>query len=261
MLDGATGDGRPRRRALETIVAGAADGAASVTVPAPGGGERFTWARHEAGWFEGAPLRLELVAAGPDGGRGPGLGPGTGWAPGAGRLVAGRAALWALADAVVVVAPGADGGTADVLEAFAGWASGRSDPPPCTVFAEGAPVGELAAAEAFVERGLPAPLVIATATDGAGVRYGLAMVVRGAIERLRRLDARGAPRTLPSDADGLAALLDAPEATIGGGPATTIGGGPGGAMRRSGHRRPGRVPVPAPPWAAAPGGGASGGGR
>ncbi|MEZ5235079.1 MAG: hypothetical protein R2749_20610 [Acidimicrobiales bacterium] len=169
----------------------------------------------------------------------------------------------------MVVAPGADDGTADVLEAFAGWAAGRSDPPPCTVFAEGAPVGELAGAEAFVERGLPAPLVIATATDGAGVRYGLAMVVRGAIERLRRLDARGAPRTLPSDAYGLAALLDAPEATIGGGPATTIGGGPattigggpGGAMRRSGHRRPGRVPVPAPPWAAAPGGGASGAGR
>ncbi|MEZ5265740.1 MAG: hypothetical protein R2755_29030 [Acidimicrobiales bacterium] len=115
MLDGATGDGRPRRRALETIVAGAADGAAPVTVPAPGGGERFTWARHEAGWFEGAPLRLELVAAGPDGGRSPGRGPGAGRAGrraadagrlDAGRLDAGRAALWALADAVVVVAPG-----------------------------------------------------------------------------------------------------------------------------------------------------------
>lgn len=235
-------DGVAASAALRRI---AGDDAAVEAVTDGAGALRLEWVRHETGWFEGHPLRLELVAVG------------AAVAADEGQ----RRRLWALADAVVAVVEATEAGAAAArpfLRQLTAWAAACEQRPRCTVFAQRAtatgddrprrgrgdraldPAAVLAACGlSELDADPHGALAVATAADGAGVRYGLAMAVRSAIDRLRRRDAAGAPRTLACPATALAAALD--------------GAPDGRALRatRTPGRRPGRVPVPVPP--AAPG--------
>lgn len=191
-------EGAGRQSKADTIeYLATANSTAGDTVRDGRGRALSQWLTFSAGWYEGSPLRFEVVATAP------------------GIELAIRAALVERADAVILVVDCSEQGWAASasrqLISLGLEAGGRDAERGLVVFAyRPAADGEVTTGQILEELALPPDTsIVTTSPEGAGVRYGFALAVRLGLHRIRVLDNRGEPRCPPTSlAEFRRSLLD-----------------------------------------------------
>lgn len=183
-------EGAGRQSKTDTIdCLATANSTAGDTVRDGRGRAMSQWLTFSAGWYEGSPLRFEVVATAP------------------GVELAKRAALVERADAVILVVDCSEQGwaasaTRQLLSLGLG-AGGREAQRGLVVFAyRPAADSDVSTAQILEELALPPDTaIVTTSPEGAGVRYGFALAVRLGLHRIRLQDNRGEPRSAPTSLD------------------------------------------------------------